>query len=326
MKATAVARSNIALAKYWGKRAVPGNVPATPSLSITLAGLETRTTVSFDAALERDAFTLGGALVDGESLARVTRVLDEVRALAGFAHRARVESANDFPTASGLASSASGFAALVRAALAAAKVEPAPGGGALAAASRMARRASASAARSMFGGFVALGTGEGEGDDPAAVVVAPKEHWEIAVVVGAVTLAPKNVGSTSGMQHCRDTSPYFPAWVEDAPKLFAEVRRAVLARDLAALGAAAEASALRMHACMMASDPALLYFQPATMALLAEVRALRAQGVGAWATIDAGPHVKVITALADAPRVEAALQPRCARTLVAVPGDGAEVA
>ncbi len=320
MKATALARANIALAKYWGKRPLPGNVPATPSLSITLAGLETRTTVTFDAALDRDVFTLGGVAVDGEPLTRVTRVLDEVRALAGFAHRARVESANGFPTASGLASSASGFAALARAALAAAGVERP-----LAEVSRLSRRASASAARSVFGGFVALGTGEAEGDDPAAAVVAPKEHWEVAVVVGAVTLAPKSVGSTSGMQHCRDTSPYYPAWVADAPKLFAEVRRAVLARDLPALGVATEASALRMHACMMASDPALLYFQPATMALLSAVRALRAAGVGAWATIDAGPHVKVLTALADAPRVAAALEPHAARILVAVPGDGVEV-
>lgn len=321
MKATAVARSNIALAKYWGKRDVPGNVPATPSLSVTLAGLSTRTTVAFDERGTDDVFVLGGVEVTGEPRARVIAVLDEVRRLAGVAHRARVDSANDFPTASGLASSASGFAALVHAAAAAAGVELS-----LAATSRMARRASASAARSVRGGFVSLGTGQDEADDPAAEVVAPETHWDLSVVVAAVTLDPKGTSSTTGMRHCRDTSPYYSAWLADAPKVFAEVRRAVLARDLEALGVAAEASALRMHACMMASAPALLYFQAATMTLLSEVRALRARGVGAWATIDAGPHVKVLVARADEARVAAALAPHAARVIVAHPGPGVELA
>lgn len=321
MKATAVACSNIALAKYWGKRDVPGNVPATPSLSVTLAGLTTRTTVTFDERLTEDVFVLGGVEVDGEPRRRVVAVLDEVRRRAGRVARARVESANDFPTASGLASSASGFAALVRASIAAADLDVA-----LADQSRMARRASASAARSVLGGFVALGTGEDESDDPAAQVVAPREHWGLSVVVAAVTLAPKATGSTTGMRHCRETSPYYAAWLDDAPRVFAEVRRAVLARDLEALGVAAEASALRMHACMMASAPALLYFQAATMDLLAEVRALRARGVGAWATIDAGPHVKVLAARADEAAVAAALAPHAARVIVAHPGPGVELA
>ncbi len=322
MKATAVAHPNIALAKYWGKRDVAHNVPATPSLSVTLSGdgLETRTTVQFDASLERDVFVLGGVPNAEGPLSRVVGVLDEVRRLAGTTARARVESENGFPTASGLASSASGFAALVCASLAAAGVELP-----LADASRMARRASASAARSMLGGFVSLGTGEGEGDDPAAVEVASSGHWDLAVVVGAVTLAAKETGSTNGMRHCRDTSPYYPAWVSDAPRLFQAVRAAVLARDLSALGTAAEASALRMHACMMASDPALIYFSGATVALLAEVRALRKSGTEAYATIDAGPHVKVLTRSPDVPKVVAALGSHAVRVLVTTPGDGARL-
>jgi len=314
VKATAIAHPNVALAKYWGKRAVAGNVPATPSISVSLGGLETRTTVEFDPSLAADALTL-----DGKSapLDRVGRVLDEVRALAGFRHRARVTSANDFPTASGLASSASGFSALALAASAAAgltlsSIEL----------SRMARRASASAGRSVFGGFVSLGTE----DDAAAEMIAPPSHWAVAVVVAAVTLAPKETGSTSGMDLCRATSPYYPAWLEDAPKVAAQVRAAILARDLEKLGVAAEASALRMHACMMASDPALLYFQPQTIELLRRVRALRAEGVSAWATIDAGPHVKVLCLASEAPRVAERLAPHAVRAIVAHVGEGARIA
>jgi diphosphomevalonate decarboxylase len=314
VKATAIAHPNVALAKYWGKRTVAGNVPATPSVSVSLGGLETRTTVEFDASLTADSLTLNGA---PSPLDRVTRLLDEVRVLTGIGHRARVTSTNDFPTASGLASSASGFAALALAATAAAGLECSP-----AELSRMARRASASAARSVFGGFVALGTE----DDAAAEVVAPSSHWPIAVVVAAVTLAAKETGSTSGMDHCRATSPYYPAWVEDAPKVAARVRAAILARDLEKLGSAAEASALRMHACMMASDPALLYFQPATIELLRRVRALRAEGISAWATIDAGPHVKVVCLASESARVAERLASAAVRTIVAHVGEGARLA
>ncbi|MBI2392685.1 MAG: diphosphomevalonate decarboxylase [Deltaproteobacteria bacterium] len=314
MKATAVAHPNVALAKYWGKRDVPGNVPATPSVSVSLGGLETRTTVAFDEALGGDELELNGSIASGEPLARVSKLLDEVRALAGHRRFARVVTRNDFPTASGLASSASGFAALARAATAAAAVHLDDR-----ALSRVARRASASAARSVFGGFVALGTEDDAAAEPLEV------DFPIAIVVAAVTLAAKDTSSTAGMAHCRATSPYYGAWVDDAPKVAAEVRAAIVARDLPRLGRAAEASALRMHACMLASDPALLYWAPATIDLLHRVRALRAEGVSAWATIDAGPHVKVVCAPADAARVVDRLAPAAVRTIVAHVGGAARV-
>jgi diphosphomevalonate decarboxylase len=311
MKATAVAHPNVALAKYWGKRAIAGNVPATPSLSVSLGGLETRTTVEFDSRLERDRFSLNGMPADAT---RVSALLNEVRGLAGMTAFAQVDSHNDFPTASGLASSASGFAALARAAVSAADLAiDAPE------LSRIARRASASAARSIFGGYVALRTD----DDAAAEHV--HSDLQMAIVVAAVTNAAKETGSTSGMDHCRATSPFYEAWVADAPAVFTEVRSALIANDLERVGAAAETSALRMHACMMASAPALLYFQPATLDLLSRVRALRADGIGAWATIDAGPHVKVICAPRDATRVAEKLSPAAVRTIVAHIGGPARV-
>ena len=311
--ALAAANANIALAKYWGKREVAGNVPATPSVSLTLMGLETTTRVTFDGSLKGDVFSLDGAEASGRPLERVSRMLDEVRARAKTNLRAIVESRNSFPTASGLASSASGFAALARASTAALGLDVDAED-----LSRIARRASASAARSVFGGFVALGTE----DDAAAEPIAPPSHWPLAMVVAATTLDAKPIGSTEAMERTRATSPYWEAWIANSPKIAGEIRSAVLARDLQRLGDAVEASAMRMHACAMSARPAIVYWTDATLRLLAEVRTMRAKGIGAWATIDAGPHVKILCEGKDASSIAERVSDLCVRTLVARPGDG----
>jgi diphosphomevalonate decarboxylase len=318
--ARAVAHPNIALAKYWGKRPFGHNLPAVPSLSVTLAGMRTTTAVRFDATLEADALTLNGAPAAPAALARATGLLDRVRAEAGTAARAAVISDNDFPTSAGLASSASAFAALALAARAALGLSTDA-----CAVSDLARRTSVSAARSALGGFAALRAGV-EGDAVlAAEPVAPADHFDLRVVVAVTTEAAKDVSSTNGMQHTADTSPYYPAWVEDAPRLFARIHAAVLARDLEALGVAAEASALRMHASAVAAAPAIVYWSPATLGALATVRGLRARGVAAWSTIDAGPHVKVLTTAGDEAEVTRALLATAGvlRTLATRPGPGA---
>jgi diphosphomevalonate decarboxylase len=184
--------------------------------------------------------------------------------------------------------------------------------------SRIARRASASAARSVFGGFVALGTD----DDAAAEPIAPPSHWPIAMVVAATTVGAKAIGSTEAMERTRASSPYWDAWIADSPKIAGEIRSAILARDLQSLGEAAEASAMRMHACAMAARPSIVYWTDATMRLLAEVRAMRAKGIGAWATIDAGPHVKIVCAGDDASSIAERVAPLCVRAIVARPGEG----
>jgi diphosphomevalonate decarboxylase len=312
---TAVAHANIALAKYWGKRELAGNVPATPSVSMTLAGLSTRTTVSlFDG--HEDELVLGGEPQTGKPLARISKLLDELRARARSGARARVVTANDFPTASGLASSASGFAALAIAGAAAFGLDLDR-----ATLSRIARRASASAARSLLGGFVALGTE----DDAAAEPIAPEDHWDVAIVVAATTLDRKPIGSTEAMERTRTTSPYYAAWIADAPTLAREIRESILARDLARLGAATEASALRMHACAMGAMPFILYWSPATIALVREVEAMRRGGIEAFATMDAGPHVKVLCRRADADAIATRLAPLAVRTIVARVGPAARI-
>jgi diphosphomevalonate decarboxylase len=110
------AHPNIALAKYWGKTEGDENAPAVPSLSVTLAGMTTETTLTLDPSLSRDEIVLNDVAAEGLAASRVVKLLDRVRALTGVTTFARVSSRNDFPTAAGLASSASGFAALALAA------------------------------------------------------------------------------------------------------------------------------------------------------------------------------------------------------------------
>jgi len=290
----AVAHSNIALAKYWGKADTVRNLTAVPSLSLTLAALRTVTSVRFDSALASDELRLAGEPVLGRPLLRVSKLLDQVRAQAGISTPALVESVNDFPTAAGLASSASGFAALAMAATRAAGLESSLGE-----VSALARAASASAARSLFGGYVSLGARA-----ESAERVAQGAAFPLEMLVAVTVSGEKETGSTDGMGHTQDTSPYYPAWVEAAPALYEEVRRAVLAADFAALGPAVEHSALLMHASMLAARPALIYFAPATLGVMERVRAFRKSGGRAFFTMDAGPHVKVLVEPSAAAELE----------------------
>jgi diphosphomevalonate decarboxylase len=320
----AIAHPNIALAKYWGKTPGTDNAPAVPSLSVTLAGLTTRTSLRLDPDLAGDTVSLNGHPADPATLRRVTALIDRARARSGVTARAEVISTNDFPTAAGLASSASGFAALAVAARAACGLPFDP-----TEASDWARRASASSARSLLGGYVELPAGvEGRDEPLSAFQVAPPAALDLRVIVAVTTEQAKSTLSTDGMNHTARTSPYYPSWVSLSPRLLARVRSAVLAADLEALGVVAEESALAMHASALAAAPGVLYWIGATIDAMHRVRALRASGVGAWFTIDAGPHVKVLCAPGDAARVSEALLgvPGVLRVIEARPGEGARLA
>lgn len=303
---TAAARAcaNIALVKYWGKRDPDLNLPAAGSLSLTLAALTTSARVTFDDALDRDELVLGGAPADEPARARLSRWLDIVRDRAAERRFARVDSRNDFPTASGLASSASAFAALALAATRAAGLVLEPGE-----LSVIARRGSGSAARSIFGGFAEMDPGtRADGADARAWVLDHATDWPLCMVIAVVGGGvAKSIGSRDAMDHCAATSPLYRGWIESVPHDLAAARRAIEGRDLAALGVVTEASALAMHAAAIASRPAVLYWQPPTLACLTAVRRLRDAGTEAYATMDAGPHVKVLAHAADADRIAAEL-------------------
>jgi diphosphomevalonate decarboxylase len=285
MRVTARAHANIALAKYWGKLDEGKNLPAVPSLSLTLDALVTTTTVEFDDALTEDLLTLDGRPARDKEKKRVVTLLDGVRAAAKLEARAHVTSSNSFPTAAGLASSASGFAALALSASRAAGLRSSRD-----AVSALARAASVSAARSLYGGYVVLRAG-GQSAEP----LAPGDHFPLSMIVALTRAGEKSVGSTEGMIRTAKTSPYYRGWVEHAPRLFELIKSAVLGRDLTVLGPAIESSALAMHASMFAADPPIVYFSPTTLTVIERVRDLRASGIPAYFTMDAGPHVKVVT-------------------------------
>ena len=291
------AHPNIALAKYWGKRPYGHNLPAVPSLSVTLAGMRTITRVTLDDALDQDTLELDGRAVDGRPVKRITQLLDLL--VEGKARpRARVSSHNDFPTAAGLASSASAFAALCVAGNAALET-----GYDHAKLSGIARQVSASAGRSLFGGFVVLPAGTEGQDTLEAEPLAASDHWDLRLVVAVTAEGAKDVGSTEGMIRTAKTSPLYDAWLAGAPPLFERVKAAVLARDFDALGPAIEQSALAMHATAIAADPGLLYWNGGTMDVMQAVRRFRRDGGQAYFTIDAGPHVKVVTRAAHVAEV-----------------------
>jgi len=303
LTARARAQPNIALVKYWGKRDPALNLPERGSLSITLDTLWTQTQVSFDASLGVDHMLLDGRDCP-EGLARTSACLDLLRGLAGSHLPARVETHNNFPTAAGLASSASGFAALVVAGSAALglRLEARE-------LSILARRASGSAARSIFGGFVEMRAGVGaDGSDAYAVPVLGAAAWPLCVVVAVTSSQAKTVHSGPGMQLTRRTSPYHAAWLATVDDDLAAARTAIERRDFAALAAVGERSCLAMHADMLASRPALIYWIGATLECIHVIRELRErEGVEAFFTVDAGPQVKVVCTPAAASRVAAAL-------------------
>lgn len=318
------ARANIALAKYWGKSDVELNLPAVPSISLTLDGLVTETRVSFaEYNGHSDQIRLNGKRVKDGEARRVVEVLDRLRSDAGAEGLTGwVDSTNRFPTAAGLASSASGFAALVGAASAALGLKYSDKK-----LSAYARQASASAARSIYGGFSELPAGKPGDGKLAARPLHDADFWDVRLVVAVTAKGPKKVGSTEGMERSRETSPLYDAWVEKSVGLARTIKRALKKKDLDTLGAAMEQSTFSFHACAMSASPAILYWQPGTMAALRTVEKLRDRGVSAWATMDAGPHVKVLCHASDARKIRNALKKTegVHDTMVAKPGGPIEI-
>ncbi|MDR3416761.1 MAG: diphosphomevalonate decarboxylase [Nevskia sp.] len=301
--AAAQAQPNIALVKYWGKRDAALNLPAVGSISITLDTLWTRTRVAFDPALDQDRVSLNGRS-DAAEAKRVSACLDLLRARAGVNWRAAVDSRNNFPTAAGLASSASGFAALVHAGAEALglQLEDADK-------SVLARRCSGSAARSIFGGYVEWAHGAlADGTDSVARPLLDAAAWPLRVAVAITSTAAKEVGSSEGMRRTAQTSPFQSAWIETQEADLAAARSAILARDFEALAAISEYSCLKMHALALAARPGLLYWNGATVECMRRVRALRGQGVPVFFTVDAGPQLKAVCEPSAAAQVSAALR------------------
>ena len=290
MQATARAHSNIALIKYWGKRDEERVLPYNNSLSVTLDQLYSETTVRFNPDLQSDVFILNGQPGTEHDQMKVTNFLNHIRDLANVNDYAVVTSNNHVPTAQGLASSASGFAALATAAATALNL-----GLNAQQLSRIARQGSGSACRSIYDGFVEWVKGERtDGHDSYAVPIAGQNHWDIRLLIAVVSSRQKSVSSRDGMRRTVKTSVFYSSWLATVEKDLDEMRRAIASCKFEDLGLIAEANALKMHATTLGADPPFCYWNEATLTVMNQVRELRASGIPAYFTIDAGPNVVVL--------------------------------
>jgi len=300
-KTTVSAPANIAFVKYWGARDLERALPMNPSISMTLDECVTQCTAEL---LDGDKDEIWISEPDGgfgspepEFARRMTDHLDRIRQWAGRVERFRIATRNNFPGAAGLASSASGFAALTLAAAGALGKGDTP----VDELSRLARRSgSGSAARSLLGGFVEWPAGATDSSDSTiaeehshAVQLADATQWELRDVIAVVEIGPKVVSSREGHQRA-PTSPYYTQRQKLLPARLEKVRRAIEKADLSLLGPVIEEEAVDLHLIAMSSQPPIFYWSPGTVAVLRAVRELRQEGLDAWATMDAGANVHVI--------------------------------
>ncbi len=294
---SAYAPANIALAKYWGKRDHALNLPVNGSLSISLGALGTHTVVC---AAERDSLRLNGVAAAPDSVLhrRTFAFIDLWR--RGEAQPLHIDTRNTIPTAAGLASSASGFAALTLALARYWQLDLADSD-----LSAIARLGSGSAARSLWHGFVKWqrGTRDDGSDSHAAPLASDWQELRIALI--EIDGDTKKTASGDGMNHTTATSPLYAAWPATAAADLAAIEAAIHARDFRTLGSVAEANALAMHATMLAARPALCYLQAQTLATLQRLWQARADGLDIYATIDAGPNVKILCRADDEAAVRA---------------------
>jgi diphosphomevalonate decarboxylase len=306
-RASTTAPVNIAVIKYWGKRDPKLNLPTNSSLSVTLSqdDLRTHTTASCSSSYpSSDSLLLNGSPQD-VSGARTQACFRELRALRktiedqdGSAPKLsemplKIVSENNFPTAAGLASSAAGFAALVRAIANLYQLPASP-----TELSRIARQGSGSACRSLFGGYVGWEQGSAsDGSDSMAFEVAPAEHWpNMRAVILVVSAAKKDVSSTSGMQTTVATSSLFAARAsETVPRRMQEMQKAIKEKDFESFGKVTMMDSNSFHATCLDTYPPIFYLNDVSRAAIKVVESINAAAgkIIAAYTFDAGPNAVI---------------------------------
>jgi diphosphomevalonate decarboxylase len=320
MHYTARAHTNIALLKYWGKVDEALITPTTTSISLTLDEFYTDTTVWFDKSLQSDQLILDGETISGSAAQKVSRFLDVVREMADINDKAYVVSNNHVPTAAGLASSASAFAALAGAASKAAGLNLS-----VTELSRLARHGSGSATRSIFGGFAKWVPGDDR--TSFATPIFEKVDWPIQLLTVVINDQPKKIGSRLGMQHSKNTAPFYDMWVSLANSQVNDMILAIQQHDIVKLGELAEANALQMHAMNTTSVPPFNYLTDKSWQVIMIAQELREQGIPVYATMDAGPNVKLISRPEDTfiIKKELANIVTSSQIIIASPGPGIKV-
>jgi diphosphomevalonate decarboxylase len=298
----ASAPSNIALLKYWGKSDPARQWPANSSFSMTLD--QARTTTRAQIARHDEIWFSGKQLpLSDPKASRIIKHLDLLRAHCGSSAKLHVATENTFPAGCGIASSASGFAALTLACMSALTGESVISDDPQRQDQRyelaqLAHMGSGSAGRSLWGGWVAWMRGtspETQSFEP----LAPAHHMPLQDLIVIFSSTEKTVSSSEGHKTA-STSPLWAPRQAGLESRFSAMLAALKNKDLEKLGDLAEAEALEMHAVMLSSSPQACYLTPATSDFLAWVRRTRARGdLPAWFTLDAGPNVHLLCAPED---------------------------
>ncbi len=285
MKATAIAPSNIAFIKYMGRKDDVLRLPENASISLSLSNLLTTTTVEFSDQYDVDRVTLNGEQEDGES-ERVIAHLNRIRSIANINLKARVVSNNNFPTGTGLSSSASGFAALTVAGAKAAGLELSEKE-----LSILARQGSGSACRSIPGGFVEWYDGN-TSDESFAETIFPSRHWGLVDLVAIVSKERKTVSTSITHGKVKDSKLY-PARIEGMNKKIERCRKIIKQKDFHTLGTLMEQEALEMHAIFMSAG--IIHLTPESLALIKAIRDARTSlNLAMYFTINTGQDVHVL--------------------------------
>ena len=283
------AHTNIALIKYWGKADEALIIPMNNSLSVTLDRFYTETRVTFDETLTEDQLILNGEAVNAKESAKIQRYMEMIRKEAGISEHALIESENFVPTAAGLASSASAYAALAGACNEALQLGLSDKD-----LSRLARRGSGSASRSIYGGFAEWEKGNDDETSFAHRVEADGWENELAMVLVVINNKSKKVSSRSGMSLTRDTSRFYQYWLDNVEPDLKEIKEAIAQKDFKRMGEGIEANGLRMHATNLGAQPPFTYLVPESYDAMRIVHECREAGLPCYFTMDAGPNVKVL--------------------------------
>lgn len=287
MKATAKAYSNVAIIKYWGKKDEKLFIPMNNSISMTSDAHGATVTVEFSDKYKEDIAMVNGKPAADKVKERTIKHVDFIRKLAGIKLKARGEARTDLPLGIGIASSASGFAALTLAASAAAglKLDPRQ-------LSIISRQGSGSSCRSIYGGFVEWRSAS-RSEDSYSMQLADENWWDIRDVIAVVSTDQRKVDTRNGMKIAKETSPYYPAWLNDVEVDLATIRKAIKVRDFTTFGKTAEKNSLMLHGTAITSSPELIYWVPETLRIMHEVMLMREDGIECYFSCDTGANVHV---------------------------------
>lgn len=317
MKSTAVAPSNIAFIKYWGRKDEKLRLPENGSLSMNLSNLLTTTTVEFSKTFKEDEIIINCQKEEIEGN-RVIRHLDKIRNLAKINLKAKVVTINNFPTGTGLSSSASGFAVLTVAGAKAAGLNLSEKE-----LSILARQGSGSACRSIPDGIVEWLDGN-TSDTSYGVSLYGPDYWDIADVVVVVSKNKKEVSTTEGHKLAA-SSPFFPLRLARIKEKINLIKKYMKQKDFTAFGELIEAEALELHAIMLTSIPSLIYWLPGTLRVMHAVKRWRQEGFPVYFTVNTGQDIHLICQKKDVEKVveKAEEVSDVQKTIINFPSEGA---